>query len=425
MVRCTDCGATRSMVEAFGEQGKESLPACRGYHPHLQHFEEGCKESLRPVLLGASNSWFPVALSALAIPTEGDELAQLVKDHWGLLSRIEDKGQLGFGLDMVKESGAVPALSKYSKDAIWQAIDKRRSIEEEEEDGVVDLKDLEWEILTAEKPLTDWPDFSARRVEALDELSDRINSVRLVDRLREVKAMVGLTRVEPPEEGTAGSAPPPRAPIGLNPPKWVPATEVRGEGIFIEFEPAAIAKWQASAGVVKRIAELAAGHRDWRAARRIEPYDANFPGGVYALVHTFSHILLRELALECGYNAASIRERIYASEPGDSELRAGLLLYTAAADSAGTLGGLVELGKPENLGRLIQQGLDRATVCASDPLCGEHIASNDGTLHGAACHACSFVSETSCEKGNRYLDRRLLVPVIGSADTAFFSEGRA
>jgi len=424
-VECTECKSRRSMAEAFGERGKEALPACRGYHPHLQYFEEGCEEELRPVLLGASNSWFPVALSALAIPTEGDELAQLVKDHWGLLSRIEEESQLEFGLGMVQDSGAVPALFKHSKDAIWQEIEKRRSIEEDEDEGTVDLKDLEWDVLTAEKPLTDWPDFSARRVQPPASFSAQIKSVLLVDRLREVNALVGFTRVEPPEEGIAGATPPPRAPISVNPPQWVPATEVRGEGIFLKFEPQAITGWLNRPAVVDRIAELAAGHRQWRVARRIEPHDANFPGGIYALVHTFSHILLRELALECGYNAASIRERIYASEPGDSELRAGLLLYTAAADSDGTLGGLVELGKPENLGRLIQQGLDRAAVCASDPLCAEHVASNDGSLHGATCHACTFVSETSCERGNRYLDRRLLVPVIGSEDAAFFAERKA
>ncbi|MCZ7616462.1 MAG: hypothetical protein M5T52_23625 [Ignavibacteriaceae bacterium] len=82
---------------------------------------------------------------------------------------------------------------------------------------------------------------------------------------------------------------------------------------------------------------------------------------------------------------------------------AGIFLYTAAADSDGTLGGLVELGKPENLERIIEQALIRATICSSDPLCSEHNPGEDRSLHSAACHACSFVSETSCEYGNRYL----------------------
>jgi hypothetical protein len=136
------------------------------------------------------------------------------------------------------------------------------------------------------------------------------------------------------------------------------------------------------------------------------------------MLHTFSHLLIRELALECGYNAASIRERIYASS--DDDPMAGVLLYTAAADSDGTLGGLIELGKPDNLGRLIEQSLHRASVCSSDPLCAEHDPENDRSLHSASCHACSFVAETSCERSNRYLDRSLLVPTFHSTDAAFF-----
>ncbi len=101
---------------------------------------------------------------------------------------------------------------------------------------------------------------------------------------------------------------------------------------------------------------------------------------------------------------------------------AGILIYTAAADSDGTLGGLVELGKPENLGRLIKQALRRSAICPSDPLCSEHDASEDRSLHGAACHGCSFVAETSCERGNRYLDRALVIPTFKCEQTAFFKK---
>ncbi|KAB7578999.1 sulfate ABC transporter substrate-binding protein, partial [Verminephrobacter sp. Larva24] len=96
-------------------------------------------------------------------------------------------------------------------------------------------------------------------------------------------------------------------------------------------------------------------------------------------------------------------------------------IYTAAADSDGTLGGLVDLGKPENLGRLLRQALDRSKICSSDPLCSEHDPGKDRSLHAAACHACSLVAETSCERSNRYLDRALLVPTLDRGDAAFFA----
>lgn len=137
------------------------------------------------------------------------------------------------------------------------------------------------------------------------------------------------------------------------------------------------------------------------------------------MLHTLAHMLIRELALECGYNAASIRERIYA-EVNEAGNQCGFIIYTAAADSDGTLGGLVELGKPENLERLLVQALRRGRICSSDPLCAEHDPQKDRSLHAAACHACSFVAETSCERANRYLDRAMVVPTFENAKAAFF-----
>ena len=184
-------------------------------------------------------------------------------------------------------------------------------------------------------------------------------------------------------------------------------------------EELALADWAKWPGVWRQEAELRRGHRGWRARRGLEP-DPGFPGMRFALLHTIAHLLIRELALDCGYNAASIRERVYA-DTDDGKLQAGILIYTAAADSDGTLGGLVDLGKPENLGRLLRQALDRAKVCASDPLCAEHNPRTDSSLHAASCHACSFVSETSCECGNRYLDRALVIPTLQTNDAAFFA----
>ena len=136
------------------------------------------------------------------------------------------------------------------------------------------------------------------------------------------------------------------------------------------------------------------------------------------MLHTLAHLFIRELALECGYNAASIQERIYA-QGGDNPM-AGFLVYTSASDSDGTLGGLVELGTPSRLEQIMRQAISRASTCSSDPLCSEHDPSTDGTLHASACHACSFVSETSCETGNRYLDRAFVVPTYSIKDAAFF-----
>lgn len=202
---------------------------------------------------------------------------------------------------------------------------------------------------------------------------------------------------------------------------------MRGEGIFIEFSEDAVSRWLGHADRRSHDGEFFEAHRSWRRVRGREPVDAGFPGLRYVLLHSFAHAVMRQLALECGYTAASIRERIYSrsdQEPGGP--MAGVLLYTAAADSEGTLGGLVSLGEPSKLGRLLGQALHEAHLCASDPLCAEHHAWRDGqSLHAAACHACLFSPETSCERGNRYLDRAVLIETVETDKLAYFDRPKA
>jgi hypothetical protein len=158
------------------------------------------------------------------------------------------------------------------------------------------------------------------------------------------------------------------------------------------------------------MSRLRAAHIRWRNNRNMGgPPEDHWPGDRYLLLHTLSHLLVREIALECGYSSASITERIYSNS---ERSEAGILLYTAASDSEGTLGGLVRLADAIQMDRLLRAAFANARRCSSDPLCAEHAPLvTEDTLHGAACHACVFASETTCERGNRFLDRRLIVPV--------------
>jgi hypothetical protein len=245
-----------------------------------------------------------------------------------------------------------------------------------------------------------------------------------VERLREVRALTGFTRIESPGDlsDEPDVAPEKRGALSRRPPEWVPASEVRGEGVFLQFNEGILDKWLSKKATLEREKEFREAHRRWRQSRKIEPADADFPGCRYVLLHSFAHVLMRQFAIECGYSTASIRERIYARSPEDENgPMAGILLYTAASDSEGTLGGLVALGEHQTLGRHIEQALEQARLCASDPLCVEHHPIRDGvTLHGAACHACLFAPETSCERGNKYLDRTLLVQTFVRTDRFFF-----
>ena len=420
-VKCDSCNDSRSLVHAFGERGAGNLPACRGRHPHLDIYDDDCSEPARAVLLGATNSWFPISIRALAIPLRGNPIAQIVEDGWEYFQDLESLEATENVVRTLQRGNMIAGIGNYGYEEIWQEIQAKRegSSGDDETVSESDMKIPEWQVLTAENPPTEWPHFMSTKVDPPSEYEDYIDSVLLVERLREVNALIGFTRIEAPEEAGEEDERPPMAMLCTGAPDWVPATEVHGEGIFLRFKEEKILNWLEQDLSRERDQNLLAGHTGWRNARRLDP-NIGYPGIRYALLHTFSHLLIRELALECGYNAASIRERIYASD--DDEPMAGILLYTAAADSDGTLGGLVELGKPENLGRLIKQAMERSQICSSDPLCSEHSPNEDRSLHASACHACSFVAETSCERGNRYLDRALPFPTMLGEDLAFFKK---
>lgn len=427
-VRCDACEQPpRRLAEAFGEEGRARMPQCRGRRPHLRDFDEHpCDQQVRTILLGASNLWFADSITALAIPTESAKLAQLVEEKWATLQQIPNAQFITLMRQMTPNPFG--EFVGYGDGEIWQAIEQRRAQEQAGvKDDPSDLKQLEWEKLSHPESHTPAKDFRLRAVTPPRGLEPLLARVVLVERLREVRALLGFTRIDAPGElgdgPDAGSRR--RMRLSRGEPAWVPAAEVRGEGIFIQFDEARLATWLATPAARQRDQQFLDAHTRWRQARRLEPANAHFPGLRYALLHSFAHALMRQFVLECGYNAASLRERIYARYPNESDAQpgamAGVLIYTAAPDSEGTLGGLVSLGEPEQLSRHLRAALRDAAQCASDPLCAEHAPSQQGTtVHAAACHACLFAPETSCERGNKYLDRSVLVPTVEREDLAFF-----
>jgi hypothetical protein len=398
------------MVEAFDRE-HQILPACRGRHPQLNRFETDCSQTLRPILLGASNGWFPVAMTVLSVPTQRGRLEQLVEDHWVILEHATSLEILR----AFRGAGQLTAFSDFADDALWGALENYRNRDVETQSDA-DLKTPEWEVFADPELAPQGEDFRITPIAAPNGIHG-LSGVLLAERLREVGALIGFTRVEPPDEGSANDGPI-RAPITSAPPGWILAAEVRGEGVFLRLDEGVLAEWLVRPEVRARERTLLDGYRRWRLARRLPADDAGFPGALQIAIHSLSHALLREFAIECGYGAASIRERVYGVAEDGVVRQAGLMLYTAAPDSEGTLGGLVQLGRPENLGRLLRRALEGASLCSSDPLCAEHDPTGDRSLHGAACHACLFAAETSCEQGNRFLDRALIVPTLASEPAA-------
>jgi hypothetical protein len=418
-ITCISCEAKRNMREAMGVRGEQNLPFCRGRHPHLGTFEQGgCQTGDRPktLVVGASNQWFSQTLTVLSVPRTGArELDDRVDRHWDDIAPLP-KTMYGYARNSVP---AFRELSKWSDDEIADAVERVRAHRDggtEDEAEPPDLLAPEWEIFSAAQLPEVTDDFALRRdpdgvPAALKNLFD---DVIQVERLREVRALVGFTRLDAPDPDDPDLVQ--RAPLARSDPQWLPASEVRGEGIFLRVPQELLTEWEqrvSGSEALELHREAYAQFRRNRYSDRIAgPFEPmrHWPGARYYALHTLSHLLIRTIALDCGYSSASLSERIYAGTEDDS--RSGILIYTAVPDAEGTLGGLVSQAEPDRLISLMRQALHAARRCSSDPLCAERLPHPPADfLHGAACHVCLFVSETTCERGNRFLDRRFVVPI--------------
>jgi hypothetical protein len=423
IVKCLSCNTERRMADAFDQDTHFNCP---GHHPHLRRFDtEKCEEEAKTILLGASNSWFSVSLSALSIPQATDLLAKLVEESWEEIKNVDSENELQFYRKNVQKFQAlIPLFSDFKDPQIWNEIEAKRASSQNEDDAVPDIKLPEWRVFSNPDSAISGNDFKLRKVAPPKGFEQSFENTVLVERIREVRALLGYTRLESNSDFAEITALEDAriSPISRTPPTWIPASEVRGEGIFLRLKEDAVQEWEDRTEVQDLYRDFLDSHKRWRQLRNLQPPADGFPGIRFTLLHSLAHALIRQIILDCGYTSASLRERLYCRRGNDNGgPMAGILIYTAAPDSEGTLGGLVELGTPATLGRHLQQALESMKLCASDPLCSEHAPSSDGRgIHGACCHACLFAPETSCERGNRYLDRSVLIETFTSSGSAFF-----
>ncbi len=421
VVRC-ECGKQRSLYEAT-QLEMNLLGTCRGARPWLgRNTSEDCIQPSRLLIRTASNAYFPQVVSVLSLPDRGSAVGTVVAELWDDLQIVDDAAGLAF---LKKKPKIADRLAPFPDDEVLQAVrDRKRG-------GAQDrpVKQVELDALIAaaegfgdDVPID--PNFHARRLpDAAWRRSNRTAGVEAViqlHRLREVLALVGFTRLEAvmPDIHGEYESDVERASLAIEP-AWFPAVENRGEGVFVQLRAGAVRSWLDRPEVVQRLNGLATGHARWATERKS---NRAFPGGPYVLLHTLSHLLLQSLAMRCGYPASSIRERIYADTQAD---HFGILLYTGSPDAEGTLGGLVQQAR--HFEDHLAEALRQATLCSNDPICARHTPGKSMEhrwLHGAACHGCALVAETSCEMRNDYLDRALVVPVLGERGAAFF-EGLA
>jgi len=246
---------------------------------------------------------------------------------------------------------------------------------------------------------------------------NRFSRIALLDKLRETRAFVGYSRLFAASSQDSDKR---WKLISRARKNWLPAVVVRGEGIFLVFDSAKLDRWQAAHGAFHR-ERLVQVNRNVQAQAIRRETHASDVDPKFVLLHTFAHVLINQLTFDCGYGSSSLRERIYFSD--EHPRMSGVLIYTAAGDSEGTMGGLVRMGSPALLEPTIARAIDRARWCSSDPVCIESLGQGPDNCNLAACHSCALLPETSCEQQNRLLDRGVLVGTLDRPDTGFFSQG--
>ena len=246
-------------------------------------------------------------------------------------------------------------------------------------------------------------------------ISDRFSRVALLDKLRETRAFVGFSRLYATPSTDSFKR---WKLISRTRKNWLPAVVVRGEGIFLEVDHERLDSWNLAHGAFHR-QRLIAVNRNLHAQAQRRKVHARDATPKFVLLHTFAHVLISQLIFDCGYGSSSLRERIYFSD--EHPRMTGILIYTAAGDSEGTMGGLVRMGLPGLIERTVARALDRARWCSSDPVCLESPGQGPDNCNLAACHSCALLPETSCEQQNRLLDRAMLVGTLERPETGFFA----
>lgn len=421
-IECEACGKKRSLAGAFDDDALPGLGvSCSGAQPWLgrERGMQSCSAALKTVQRGGSNVYFPAVQSSIYIPAaravESEDIRRILDNPntWMVISsqlvdgKVSDIICRAFAMQAQVDPVALAAAAQARIDGAGGLI---AGVTEE------DYRRQEYDVLcNGVGSPTD--ELFVERVSGTEYgwLGQFVGRVGLVRKLRETRVLTGFSRLMPKSD----RGDPAVQPLAIDPAlDWLPAIEVRGEGIFVDLDQAAVEKWLENRSVSDRIEALVREYNVRRVARKlsVRNVDARF-----VMIHTLAHALIKELTFTCGYGSASLRERLYCNLEDPSQPMNALLIYTASGDSEGTLGGLVAQAVPGRFERLVEEALRRNSWCSNDPVCIESPGDGAMSPNLAACHGCVLMPETSCEEGNRLLDRGLLVGTIDNPDLGFFS----
>jgi hypothetical protein len=406
VIKCT-CKKRATMEGAFFKTAMRSVTQCSGRRPWLTENDVTCDQTPRTLQRGASNVWFSLMHSAISIPPWSEGAFLVLNKHWELLRHLHDKDTLRAVLGSMN----LAAGTIFSTDDLVAAVIQRQENETaDDEDLMRSLKRDEYHALHHGRPeqSRDQQFVCVPAEELPSSLSGLIDRVMLVKKLREVRVLESFSRVNPPDAGQPTRKPP----LFDTPPGWLPAIEVNGEGVFMTLSDQALKRWEADGRVIRRVSQINDNYK-----ARFATYGALPDRGItprLMLIHSLAHAVIDQWALDSGYPASSLRERLYVDDD-----MAGFLIYTATSDSAGSLGGVIAEAEPDRLESSFRELAARTAWCSADPLCIESGPSGVDALNLAACHSCVLLPESSCEEMNLLLDRSLLVGPPHAPDLGF------
>ena len=393
-LKCKTCGAGRSMAEAFSPKG---IPrhTCRGGRPWLRDREHGCEAAPRITQRGASNVYFSIEKSAITLPDWRVRFKEELADYLDMLDFFDEEDVLIAFIDK-------KVLPTWKGNETAEEIARRfKEMKQENAGSEEDLRLDEFRMLLTDTSSSEEDSITLlnRRQPVPNTLAGLISRISSVERLREVRALTGFTRLK----AQVGGQPDP-VPISRSDKSWLPAVAMHGEGIFITLDLDAVSAWESRHDISQHMQQLIEAHMGTARAEGKQadgaPEQLN---ARYMLVHTLAHALIARLSLDSGYSSSALRERLYVGPD-----MAGLLIYTSTPDADGTMGGLSRQARPARMEQLILQSLVDHELCSADPLCSEGMARSGSNGNHAACHNCVYLPETSCEAWNGFLDRTLL-----------------
>ena len=429
LANITEAGENTTVLSSSLDKNSEYL--CRGLQLwHGPNTGSACSHAIRGSQRSASNVYFADVRSAIYLPPAGDIPPELIQ--------ILEEPPLGTVLKLLSNADTTPTaqqlramhgqlLEPFTDEDITTALHIIQDPLREPHKERIETDDPRTVFRRPEYTVLQRPYSGPQLRVTTTDLSHYepsttayFEQISLVERLRETRAFAGFTRIFPDNQQDLNKR---KASLWRAIPtsaEWLPAYVVYGEGIFIRLNNQLLAHWERQEGPLTRASRLDATYLQTQQsrglpARRITPR--------FLLVHTLAHILMNRLVFECGYSSAALRERLYVSDDRNAPM-AGILLYTAAGDAEGSMGGLVRMGKPGNLEPVLRRGLEAAAWCSADPVCAEigaRTGQGPNSCNLAACHNCALVPETACEEFNRFLDRATLIGGRDTPETAFFN----